>query len=298
METICEKALTLDGVTVPVECIEIKKKKDAPDLYAHFHDYVELLYLYDGRMRVWLNGKEFAFREGELIVINSNESHRLESVSDESGYYVIKFNPEILWASNGSAKETRYVLPFLNSSSTHPRVFPAAFVSSAGIPELVADAVKAWRDRPAGYELLLRGDVLKIFGHIVGCLSKLGVDIKYTAGAGGLYGVIDDIINYVNENFTNCDERELAKKYEVSYSYFSRTFKQIMNMSFKEYVCYLRINEAQRLLLTTNKSITDIAMDMGFSSPSHFINVFRRQMGRAPKQYRKNVAKNENESGE
>ena len=291
METICEKAATVDGVTAPVECLDLKKRSDSPDLYAHFHDYVELLYLYDGKLRVWLNGKEYAFNEGELIIINSKESHRLESAAPESRYYVIKFNPEILWASNGSAKETRYVLPFLNSSSTHPRVFPASFVSEAGIGALVADAVSAWKNRPVGYELLLRGDVLKIFGHVVGCLSDLGVEIKYTVGSGSLYGIMDNIIDYVNKNFTSCDERELAKRYKVSYSYFSRTFKQMMNMSFKEYINYLRINEAQRLLLTTGKSITDISMDMGFSSPSHFINVFRRHMGRAPKQYRKNIAK-------
>lgn len=291
METICEKAATVDGVTAPVECLDLKKRSDSPDLYAHFHDYVELLYLYDGKLRVWLNGKEYAFNEGELIIINSKESHRLESAAPESRYYVIKFNPEILWASNGSAKETRYVLPFLNSSSTHPRVFPASFVSEAGIGALVADAVSAWKNRPVGYELLLRGDVLKIFGHVVGCLSDLGVEIKYTVGSGSLYGIMDNIIDYVNKNFTSCDERELAKRYKVSYSYFSRTFKQMMNMSFKEYINYLRINEAQRLLLTTGKSITDISMEMGFSSPSHFINVFRRHMGRAPKQYRKNIAK-------
>lgn len=291
METICEKAATVDGVTAPVECLDLKKRSDSPDLYAHFHDYVELLYLYDGKLRVWLNGKEYAFNEGELIIINSKESHRLESAAPESRYYVIKFNPEILWASNGSAKETRYVLPFLNSSSTHPRVFPASFVSEAGIGALVADAVSAWKNRPVGYELLLRGDVLKIFGHVVGCLSDLGVEIKYTVGSGSLYGIMDNIIDYVNQNFTSCDERELAKRYKVSYSYFSRTFKQMMNMSFKEYINYLRINEAQRLLLTTGKSITDISMEMGFSSPSHFINVFRRHMGRAPKQYRKNISK-------
>lgn len=291
METICEKAATVDGVTAPVECLDLKKRSDSPDLYAHFHDYVELLYLYDGKLRVWLNGKEYAFNEGELIIINSKESHRLESAAPESRYYVIKFNPEILWASNGSAKETRYVLPFLNSSSTHPRVFPASFVSEAGIGALVADAVSAWKNRTVGYELLLRGDVLKIFGHVVGCLSDLGVEIKYTVGSGSLYGIMDNIIDYVNKNFTSCDERELAKRYKVSYSYFSRTFKQMMNMSFKEYINYLRINEAQRLLLTTGKSITDISMEMGFSSPSHFINVFRRHMGRAPKQYRKNIAK-------
>lgn len=295
METVREKAAVEDGVTVPVECIEMSKRNDSPDLYAHFHNYVEIIYLYDGQLRVWLNGREYILNEGEIVIINSKESHRLESDAPESRYYVIKFNPEILWATKGSVKATRYVLPFLNSSSTQPRVFLKSFVEENGIAELIYDAMDAWKKRPVGYELFLRGDVLKIFGHVVGYLSNLGIEIKYTVGTGTIYGAMDDIVNYINENYLTCDERELAKKYRVSYSYFSRAFKQVMNMTFKEYINYLRINEAQRLLLTTNMSITDISMEMGFSSASHFINVFRRHMGRSPKQYRKNVAKTESE---
>ncbi len=289
MEAVHEKAKTVDGVTAPVECLELTKKADSPDLYAHFHDYVELLYLVDGEMNVWLNNKEFSLGKNELMIVNSNESHRVESVAEKSEYFVIKFAPEILYSSNGSEKETRYILPFLSAVSTQPRVFPADFVTQSGIPDLVRDAVIEWKNRTDGYELGLRGDVLKIFRCVISYLSGMGVDIKFSAGSGSMYSIFTEIIDYVNKNFTSCDEREVAKRFKVSYSYFSRTFKQIMNVSFKEYVNGLRINEAQRLLLTTTKSITDISMELGFSSPSHFINVFRLQMGRAPKQYRKSL---------
>ena len=84
MEAVHEKAKTVDGVTAPVECLELTKKADSPDLYAHFHDYVELLYLVDGEMNVWLNNKEFSLGKNELMIVNSNESHRVESVAEKS----------------------------------------------------------------------------------------------------------------------------------------------------------------------------------------------------------------------
>lgn len=290
MDIIKEKAATVDGVTAPVECIEMQKKDENPDLYAHFHDYVELLYLYSGQMKVWLNGLEHEFLQGELIIINSGETHRLESVAPSSSYYVIKFSPEILYGGSGTGRETRCILPFLSSASTHPRVFSEEFISLSQIPSLIRDAVNEWNNKKPGYELALKGDVLKIFRFVVGYLDEQGVEIKYSAGAGTLYAVMSDIVDRINKNFVRVDERKLAEEYDFSYSYFSRSFKQLMNMSFKEYVNFLRINEAQRLLLTTEKSVAEIADALGFSSPSHFVNVFKRTMGRAPKQYRKALA--------
>lgn len=290
MEAIKEKAVTIDGVPAPVECLEMKKDKNAPDLYAHFHDYVELIYLKSGKMKAWLNALEYNILEGELIIINSGESHRLESVSDTSEYYVVKFLPEILYAANGTGKETRYILPFLSATSSHPKVVPSGFPFTSDIPSLCADAVKEWSEKRNGYELALRGDVLKIFRCIVAYFDQFEIDGGYTVGMGSLYGVMSDVIDYINRHFAECDERELAKRYNVSYSYFSRSFKHIMNMSYKEYVKYLKVNESQRLLITTNKSVTEISDDLGFSSPSHFINVFKAQMGMAPKQYRKALA--------
>ena len=61
-----------------------------------------------------------------------------------------------------------------------------------------------------------------------------------------------------------------------------------MNKSFTEYVNGIRISESERLLVTTNKSITDIALDVGFSTTSYFIERFKKQIHLTPKQFRKN----------
>lgn len=290
-KAVLEKAVDVDGVTVPVECIEMEKREDKPDHFAHFHEYLEMLYLLDGQMDIWLNDKHYPFCKGELIVINSNETHRLASVTPVSKYIVIKFTPKLLYSAGQSAKETQYILPFLAEHSEQPRVYKKEFVESSGIPPLILDAMAEWNKKDTGYELALKADVLKTIRHVVAFLSEQGINVKVSSGSGNIQQIISTILEYINENFKTVSEMDVAEHFSISYSYFSRSFKQIMNMSFKEYINYLKINEAQRLLLTTGKSITEISLELGFSSSSHFINVFKKYKNCSPKQYKKNITK-------
>ena len=48
----------------------------------------------------------------------------------------------------------------------------------------------------------------------------------------------------------------------------------------------LRINEARRLLRETNKSVVDLALEVGYTNPSYFAKLFRRESGLTPSDYR------------
>ena len=291
-KAVLEKAKDVDGVTVPVECLRMCKTIDRPDHFAHYHEFLEMLYLIEGRMNIRLNDKLFEFSEGELIIINSNESHSLESVTEESRYLVIKFTPKLLYTFQQTPGEARYILPFLNEKSDQPRVYSKAFVDAAGIPALLFDAMSEWNEKGVGFELALKADVLKVIRFVVKYLSDKGFTVKASVTGANIQQTMSNVLQYINENFATVSEKDVADRFGISYSYFSRSFKQTMNMSFKEYINYLKINEAQRLLLTTPDSIQDISEKLGFSSSSHFINVFKKLKSCSPKQYKKNVAKN------
>jgi AraC-like DNA-binding protein len=60
-----------------------------------------------------------------------------------------------------------------------------------------------------------------------------------------------------------------------------------MGKTFTNYLNYIRITEAEKLLLTTDKSMTEIALEVGFSSSSYFIQQFRQYKDISPFQFRK-----------
>ena len=59
-----------------------------------------------------------------------------------------------------------------------------------------------------------------------------------------------------------------------------------------QYIIRRRIGEAQNLLITTRRSITDIALSCGYNNSNYFQSVFKRLVGMTPGQYRRDWGQN------
>ncbi|HKW28825.1 MAG TPA: AraC family transcriptional regulator [Verrucomicrobiae bacterium] len=88
---------------------------------------------------------------------------------------------------------------------------------------------------------------------------------------------------HVAEEF-NLDR--LAAQAGLSKFYFNRLFKSALSMSPSRYHINLRLDEAKRLLRETKKSVVEVALDVGYANPSHFAQLFRRETGLSPSDYR------------
>ncbi|MFR2464209.1 MAG: helix-turn-helix transcriptional regulator [Clostridia bacterium] len=62
-----------------------------------------------------------------------------------------------------------------------------------------------------------------------------------------------------------------------------------MQKTFREYLNFVRISEAEKLLLNTDLNITEIAMEVGFSSSSYFIEQFKQLKSISPKRFRQRL---------
>lgn len=66
-----------------------------------------------------------------------------------------------------------------------------------------------------------------------------------------------------------------------------RTFRQVLNTTPTLYIQQYRVNNAAQMLMETDRSITEISLEAGFSSPNYFNKAFKDQMGISPRQFRK-----------
>ena len=97
-------------------------------------------------------------------------------------------------------------------------------------------------------------------------------------------------INYINENYGNdISALECAGKVNMSYSYFSRTFKAITGKLFRNYLTEVRIDHAEKLMIQSDLSITEIALECGFGDVSYFISRYKALRGITPHRFRKNI---------
>ena len=79
----------------------------------------------------------------------------------------------------------------------------------------------------------------------------------------------------------------LATQSGLSKFHFHRLFKRALGLSPAHYQLKLRMDEARRLLRETNRSVVEVALDVGYANPSHFAQLFRRENGLAPSAYRR-----------
>lgn len=82
---------------------------------------------------------------------------------------------------------------------------------------------------------------------------------------------------------------DMAKMVHMSPTYFSRKFKKVTGLGFKEYLNQIRIKEASLLLLKSDASVTEIACRCGFNDGNYFGDAFRKAKGISPGQYRKSL---------
>ena len=86
--------------------------------------------------------------------------------------------------------------------------------------------------------------------------------------------------------------RDVCGALSMGLSTFSRFFSAAVGMSLPAYVRLRRLGRAALLLTQSSRSITDIALDTGFSSASHLIACFKKQYNATPSHFRKLYASN------
>ncbi len=94
---------------------------------------------------------------------------------------------------------------------------------------------------------------------------------------------------YIHEHYGEPIGRDdFARYVGVSEGYLSRSFNQETGLSLIHYLTRYRVQQAKQLLLTTDKTITEIAMEVGFSDSNYFSRVFRQEAGVSPVTFRQN----------
>lgn len=102
---------------------------------------------------------------------------------------------------------------------------------------------------------------------------------------GNLY--IRKAMRYMADHYNeHLELAQVAEFVQLSPSYFSTLFRQVTGNSFREHLSYIRVEESKRLLLSTDYSLADIALSVGFPDQSYYCKVFKRIVGLTPGKFR------------
>jgi AraC-like DNA-binding protein len=253
----------------------------------HNHDFTELVIVFSGAGIHTINDEEYVIKEGDVFVINPPVSHSYsESCSTE--LVNILFDPERLAIPKHDLRKisgyhSLFLLePKLRTAHEFKSRIRVTLESQSVIRSLVRKIQEELKIRRPGYRSLATASftelLVTICRNIVGSTDKQYQSV-YEFGK---------VLSYLEQNYAKpITLEELAKSANMSKRSFQRQFKEALNMSPINYLLKLRLQNAEKMLKQTQKSISEIAFACGFSDSNYFTRQFRIKMGIPPTTFRK-----------
>jgi two-component system response regulator YesN len=126
-----------------------------------------------------------------------------------------------------------------------------------------------------------------ILERIAGKISKPALELPDNSYSKETTHDILKIKNYIDNHFSkSIIVSDMAQKANLSYGYFSHSFRDIVGVSFSDYLINIRIEKAKEYLTTTHQSISQISKDVGYTDEKYFSRVFKKITGYTPSGYR------------
>ena len=211
---------------------------------AHIHDTLEIIYVTHGNFTVYADDDKYEIFAGDLILFRSNVIHHIFTGAEEkNSYYVLKIRPEVVRDIAPPSLGSMYLLNFTFRQNDSKCVWKKEEIKS--LPQ-IPQSIKILEEE--FFKNLKYSDIaVKLSaGTILLNLLRSGGDIGNSNAAQAGDHTADCIykaITYINQNYkSDITAKDVGSLVGMSYSFFSRTFKKITSMSFKQYLNLIRIN--------------------------------------------------------
>ena len=252
---------------------------DVPWRYEiHDHSAVEVLLTIHGTVTYTVEDTVYQVCKGEVLIIPPDTPHSL-SMEEGSSRYLFLFEPDAIM----SMRDIKSIAMYFNKPF-HLRDGSEAHVR---IRELLLRARDAYEKREMMWNTVCYSCILRIYATL-GQQYLSGVRPRTDDGLRNMDSeVITAVMTYINNHYREeLSLEDVARFAGFSRYYFSRSFKRQTGYSFKDYLCQKRLQVAMDLLIRTNHSMRDVAIESGFGSVATFNRVFREKKGCTPTQYR------------
>lgn len=267
------------NVDFPFELYEMRSEGSLICVDCHWQEEVELLRVERGGLNLSVDGTQQQLYPGDIAFVNPGQMHQMKGMTRDTMYYAYVFPMKALLFEQEDLAQVKILRPLLENQMGFPTVLRGAL--AGGIRDRV-DAVIAWnRNRPVGYEILTKAGLLEM----ICILGQQDCFIEYHANRQN--DVCKEILLYIQNHYREkISIPEIARAVGISENYFSSFFARHLMKSFAGYLMEYRINQSCILLETTELSVTDIALECGFSTPSYYIQSFRKLKKMTPYRYK------------
>ena len=276
------------------EKVYIHLSTDFPEFVdvLHSHEFIELVYVLSGEAVHTVGSKQYTVRCGDVVLINSGTAHKFTprtEVCERFVAYDLMFTPDFFDAMSikmSSFEALKHCFLFYSMFPKEAEDMADMHLSGkkfSDYGELFTKIYHEFKGEEKGYIELIRAYVIEL-------LIKLFRDVE-KEGAISLSPSKTDTVRkavaFIKDNYSvNLSVGEIAANVFLGPDYFRKLFREVTGTSVSIFVQTLRIDEACRLLKTTNEPIKDIGAKIGYGDQKSFYQAFKKLTGKTPKEYR------------
>ena len=232
----------------------------------HLHAELELFWVQSGSLQVDTGTHTYILRAGDLAFFFPNIVHGYQSAGAGGQFFMAISAPSLLGELITTLVQYRPAQPILRAWQMHSDI-------SYAMHRLCTDISGGREVRRALLHLML--------ARILEATELIPI------GEPKAMDLTAQLIQYLWLHFRQpLTLDQVAHDLGVSRYHLSRGFSQRLGSSFSDYLNFLRLNEAQELLVSTDRNISDICFDCGFTSQRTFHRAFQKIYQTTPRHFR------------
>ncbi len=258
-------------------------KKRCVDFHWHYHPEYELIAIEKGQGICYIGSAVMPYQAGDWFLIGANLPHSFGSYEEQrSGaeWSVLHFLPTLFGGGFWEMPQNKESSQLLNESR---KGLCFRFKQATAVKKILKEMTEAPHQNiclPKFLELLVR---------LTECESRRVLNHRLLMDSPFAHSRLDKILSYIHLHSHDLDLKQasVARHAGLSPAAFCQLFKQGTGKAYTTYLHELRIAKACSEILHTNKSVSAIAMDVGFNNLSNFHRRFVKITGQSPLKYRR-----------
>lgn len=277
---------------------DISKHMKDQTMYLHKHTYIEVDYVYKGCCTYYIDNEKSSFqlKEKELCIINQNVIHGMETQGEDN--IVIKcmipfeyIEVEQYFEVSQKVEMKKFLKHATVENVTRPFYMIFQIADTEYFEEIIYHLFCEFLKKEIGWRRAVKNHLSNLFLYLMRAEDEELLQAKEVKEENFNIAML---LECMRKNYQFITLKDLAKDFHFHENYLSRMIKQQCQVSFRELLCQIRLKEAERLLINTELSVTEIAERVGYHKPNFFFKLFKEHYKMTPIEFRNNHVKEYN----
>ncbi|MFA9463936.1 MAG: AraC family transcriptional regulator [Velocimicrobium sp.] len=277
-----------EALTKKIKDFDISKHKGG--MYLHKHTYIELDYVYKGSCTYYINNEKqlFQLKEKELCIVNQNVIHGIKIDHEDDVIFKCMIPFEYIELDSYHEIDQDVLLMKFFRYAMNENLARASYLvfyinDSGYIEELMYHMFCEYLKKNMGWRCAVKNYLSCLFLYLMRVKEN---EILIVTEIEEENFNIAKVIDCIRKNYQYITLKDIAKDMHFNENYLSRMIKERYGKNFREVLCQIRLQEAEKLLINTDLSVTEIAFRIGYLKPNFFFKLFKDHYGITPIEFR------------